>query len=57
MDIHHYRQREQAERLHARQAASDEARATHLELADSYRAVIEAYERLEALRPRPRSVA
>jgi hypothetical protein len=57
MDIPHYRQREQAERLQAKQAASEQARATHLELADSYRAVIEAYERLEALRPRPRNVA
>ena len=57
MDLHHYRQREQAERLQAQQATSAESRAAHLELADSYRAVIEAYERLEALRPAPRSVA
>ena len=57
MDLHHYRQREQAERLHAQQTTSDEARHAHLELAESYRSVIEAYERLEALRPASRSVA
>lgn len=57
MDLHHYRQREAAERLQAQQSTSDAARTAHLELADSYRAVIEAYERLEALRPAPRSVA
>ena len=57
MDLHHYRQREQAERLQARQATSAEARDAHLELAESYRSVIEAYERLEMLRPMPRSVA
>ena len=57
MDLHHYRQREQAERLQARQATSAEARDAHLELADSYRSVIDAYERLEALRPMRRSVA
>ena len=57
MDLHHYRQREQAERMQARQAGSEAGRAAHLELADSYRAVIEAYERLEALRTKPRSVA
>jgi hypothetical protein len=57
MDLHHYRQREQAERLQAKQAASEAARAAHLELAESYRSVIEAYERLQALRPMPRSVA
>ncbi len=57
MDIPHYRRREQAERLSAQQATSDEARRAHLELAESYRSVIEAYERLEALRPAPRSVA
>ena len=57
MDLHHYRQREAAERLQAQQSTSEAARTAHLELADSYRAVIEAYERLEALRPAPRSVA
>ena len=57
MDVHHYRQREQAERLQAQQATSDNAREAHLELAESYRSVIEAYERLEALRPTPRRVA
>ena len=57
MDLHHYRQREQAERLRAQQATSAEAPAAHLELAESYRSVIDAYERLEALRPMPRNVA
>lgn len=57
MDLQHYRQREQAERLHAQQARDPAARAAHLELAQSYRSVIDAYERLEALRPMVRSVA
>ena len=57
MDLHHYRQREQAERLQAEQARTDSDRAAHLQLAESYRSVIEAYERLDALRPKPRSVA
>jgi hypothetical protein len=57
MDLQHYRQRERAERLSAEQARDPGARAAHLELADSYRAVIEAYERLDALRPAPRIVA
>ena len=57
MDLHYYRQREQTERRSAQQAASEEARTAHLELAESYRSVIEAYERLEALRPMTRSVA
>ena len=56
MDLYHYRQREQAERLSAQQAATEAARTAHLELAESYRSVIEAYERLEALRPMPRRV-
>ncbi|MDQ4088282.1 MAG: hypothetical protein M3177_09795 [Pseudomonadota bacterium] len=53
MDLQHYRQREQAERLSAEQARDAAARAAHLELAASYRSVIEAYKRLEALRPAP----
>lgn len=57
MDLRHYRQREQAERVHAAQALNESDRTAHLELADSYRSVIEAYERLDALRPKPRSVA
>lgn len=56
MDLQYYRQRERAERLAAEQSAGDTARAAHLELAESYRSVIEAYERLEALRPQPRRV-
>ncbi len=57
MDLHHYRQREQAERLFAAQATTNESREAHLQLADSYRSVIEAYERIDALRPMPRNVA
>ena len=57
MDLHYYRQRECAERLSAQQAANDAARTAHLELAESYRSVIEAYEKLEVLRPAPRSAA
>jgi len=57
MDLHYYRQRERAERLAAQQATSDAARAAHLDLAESYKSVIEAYEKLEVLRPKPRSVA
>lgn len=57
MDLQHYRQRERAERLHAEQARDPADRAAHLQLAESYRAVIEAYERLDALRPVARSVA
>ena len=54
MDIEHYRQREQAERQHAEQARSDASRKAHLELAESYRAVVAAYERLNgADRPGP----
>ena len=53
MDVQHYRQREQSERALAAQAPSAEARAIHLELAESYRSVIDAYERLESLRDRP----
>ena len=57
MDLQHYRQRERAERLAAQQAASGAARNAHLELAESYRSVIDSYEKLEMLRPKPRSVA
>ena len=57
MDLAYYRQREAAERLAADQARDPETRAGHSELADSYRRVIESYERLEAFRPAPRSVA
>ena len=56
MDLAHYRLREQAERLQAEQALNPDDRAAHLELAESYRSVIEAYERLEELRPQPRQV-
>lgn len=57
MDLNYHRQREQAERLAAEQARTPEARAAHTELADAYRKLIEASERVEALTPRPRSVA
>lgn len=57
MDLPYYRQREQAERLAASLARDPEARAAHVALAESYRRVIESYQRLEALRPAPRIVA
>jgi hypothetical protein len=53
MDLSHYRQREAAERLRAERSLNAADRAGHLGLADSYRSVIEAYERLEALRQSP----
>jgi hypothetical protein len=52
MDTSYYRQREQAERAAAHQAHSPAASAAHLALADSYRGLVEAYERLEQVRPR-----
>lgn len=57
MELPYYRQREQAERVAAAQARDPAARAAHLQLADSYRSVVEAYERLQSLRPVPRIVA
>ena len=57
MDVMHFTQREQTERLLAEQAPTEERRAAHLELADSYRRVIEAYERLEAFKGKARNVA
>lgn len=57
MDLTYYRHREQSERLAADQARDPDARNVHLDLAESYRKVIEAYERLEALRPAPRTAA
>ena len=57
MDLRHYRQRERTERLSAGQAHNEADRAAHLELAESYRSLIEAYERLAELRAAPRSVA
>lgn len=55
MDLAYYRQRERTELGLADQARSDAARRAHLELAASYRAVIEAYEQVDALR-RPHHV-
>ena len=49
MDLDYYRQREAAERLSAQRAVNSEARAAHLELAERYRGVVEAYERLLGL--------
>jgi hypothetical protein len=46
LDVTYYRQREQTERAFAQQAYSQEARASHLDLADRYRELIDAYERL-----------
>lgn len=51
MDLEYYRQREAAERFSAESSACPEARHAHLELADRYRGVIEAYERLGGLQP------
>jgi hypothetical protein len=51
MDLNYYRQRERTERGLATQARTENARRAHLELAESYRAVIEAYELVDALRP------
>lgn len=57
MDLQHYREREQAERRYAEQTRDESARQAHLDLAESYRSVIDAYERLETLRPVRRAVA
>ena len=48
MDLTYYRQREQAERAFAEQSHSNEARASHLNLADRYRDLIQAYERVSS---------
>ena len=47
MDLIYYREREKQERAFAAQALSSGARIAHLDLAERYRAVIEAHERLE----------
>lgn len=49
MELAYYRQREKQERAFAAQALSHGARQAHLDLAERYRAVIEAHERLEQL--------
>ena len=46
LDIGYYRQREQAERALAQQAFDEAARASHLGLADRYRDLILAYQRI-----------
>jgi len=57
MDLTYYREREKQERAFAAQALSIEARNAHLELAQRYRAVIEAHERLEQIIPKDASAA
>jgi hypothetical protein len=57
LDIAYYRQREQAERAFARRACSEAARASHLGLADRYRELIEAYQRLAPAEERDSSAA
>ena len=49
MDLTYYREREKQERAFAAQAMSAGARHAHMDLADRYRAVIEAHERLDQL--------
>ena len=49
MDLIYYREREKQERAFAAQALSQGARRAHLDLAERYRAVIEAHEQLEEL--------
>jgi hypothetical protein len=57
MDLGHYRQREQQERALAAQARNRDIRAAHLNLAERYRAVIQAYEQLEKVVPANRNAA
>jgi hypothetical protein len=45
VDVSYYRRREQDERACAARAWNDAARASHLDLAERYREVIDAYER------------
>lgn len=47
MDPDYYLEREQAERLMAAQATSEEAHAIHLELADRYHALARTYAQAE----------
>ena len=47
MDLSYFRQREQQERAFAAQSLSEPARAAHLEMAERYRAVIEAHIELD----------
>jgi len=49
MELTYYREREKQERAFAAQSLSAGARQAHLDLADRYRAVIEAHERLDQL--------
>ena len=49
MELTYYREREKQERAFAAQALSAGARQAHLDLAERYRAVIEAHERLEQI--------
>lgn len=45
MDINYLAQRERVERTRASEAVNENVRAVHRELADSYRALIDAYHR------------
>ena len=47
MELTYYREREKQERAFAAQALSPGARRAHLDLAERYRAVVEAHERLD----------
>ena len=49
MELTYYREREKQERAFAAQALGAGARQAHLDLADRYRAVIEAHERLDQI--------
>ena len=49
MELTYYREREKQERACAAQALSAGARQAHLELAERYRAVVDAHERLEQI--------
>ena len=49
MELTYYREREKQERAFAAQALSEGARRAHLDLAERYRAVIEAHERLDQI--------
>ena len=49
MELTYYREREKQERVFAAQALSPGARQAPLDLAERYRAVIDAHERLEQI--------
>ena len=57
MNLSFYREREQQEHAFAAQALSAAARDAHLQMAERYRAVIEAHEQLDQALPADRSAA